>query len=66
MTRKLKVALWRSGAEPAEYPLRVEKSADIETGVREALAQFAMIMPEHVIGENGVSLTIEALEVGDS
>ena len=65
MTRKLQVTLRRDGSAIAQYPVRVDQPSDVERGLSEALVQFANTVQDAVIGENGVTLTVEASEASE-
>ena len=65
MTKKLQVSLRRDGSAIAVYPVRVEHTSDIERGLSEALVQFANTLPDAVIGERGVTLTMELSEASE-
>ena len=65
MTRKLQVSLRRDGSAIAQYPVRVEQPGDVERGLRDALEQFANTLADAVIGENGVTLTVEASDASE-
>ena len=64
-TTKLQVTLRRDGSAIAEYPVRVDRPSDVERGLKEALEQFANTLPEAVIGENGITLTMEPSEASE-
>jgi len=65
MTRKLQVTLRRDGSAIAVYPVRIEHPSDVERGLSEALTQFANTVPDVVIGEGGVTLTMEVSEASE-
>jgi len=65
MTKKLQVSLRRDGNSIAVYPVRIDHPSDIERGLHEALEQFANTVPDAVIGENGVTLTMELSEASE-
>jgi len=65
MTKKLQVSLRRNGSAIAVYPVRIDHPSHIERGLQEALVQFANTVPDAVIGENGVTLTMEVSEASE-
>ena len=65
MTRKLQVTLRRDGSAIAVYPVRVEHPSDVERGLSEALVQFAQTVPDAIIGESGVTLTMEVSDASE-